>query len=212
MRKAPGTLCRRARSVPAEPRRPCGAGPGGVCPQVWWRGEWVGLIGGLHRGGSSLGRESREEKGISSSGTYQCRSLEAWKTVAPKRQEYVPSCKDEVPSTPPHEGSVTCLCWGSPEAVWREAQTSFHKTVSRFLLFILRDWHSYEGPAKKSLRTPVESRNKDQNTIHQVRPCDEEEGHVIWDQMSLIQISAAALTLDKSFYSLEPQFFIWKWE
>ena len=48
--------------------------------------------------------------------------------------------------------------------------------------------------------------------IHQVRPCEEEKDHVVWNRMNLIQILAAAHTLGKSIYSLGHQFFIWKGE
>ena len=66
---------------------------------------------------------------------------------------------------------------------------------------------------QENLRTPKSSRNKeDRNTIPQVRACEEEKEHVVWNRMNLIQILEAAHTLGKSIYSLGHQFFIWKGE
>ena len=44
--------------------------------------------------------------------------------------------------------------------------------------------------------------------IRQVRPCEEENEHVVWNQMNLIQILEAAHTLGKSIYSLGHQLVI----
>ena len=62
---------------------------------------------------------------------------------------------------------------------------------------------------QENLRTPNSSRNKeDRNMIRQVRPCEEENEHVVWNQMNLIQILEAAHTLGKSIYSLGHQLVI----
>ena len=126
---------------------PWGVLLGGACACVWGREGVEELLRGLCWGWSRLGREEDRE------GLFQQWELSVQRPRDLEEQgiqeaECAPLCKDEVPSAPPYGGLVTCLCWGSPEAVWRETQSSFHITVSRLLVFTLSP--SYEGPARKS--------------------------------------------------------------